>query len=144
MPALHTTLFGHVPLLAGFSSLFQFVCCLIMSTSSNGDLSHGLLLSDSLQRLHLEADVASNGTDNENDFRISSPPSRLLHHEGYGFRPASGSSSPPSNVVRAIDSPLPDRHGLGWPGESFKLWLVNPKYLCFSQINGVSLDRDSH
>ncbi|KIM83912.1 hypothetical protein PILCRDRAFT_818937 [Piloderma croceum F 1598] len=92
-----------------------------MSTSFNGDLSHGLLLSDSLQRLQLEADVASNGTDNEFDSRIPSPPSRLLGsvlHEGYGFRPASGSSTPPSNVVRTIDSPLPDRHGLGWPAKS--------------------------
>jgi hypothetical protein len=120
-----------------------------MSTSFNGDLSHGLLLSDSLQRLQLEAssnDLASNGTDNGIDSQFPSPPSRLLGsvlHEGYGFRPASGSSTPPSNAVRTIDSPLPDRHGLGWPGVFFKLSPVNPKYLCFSQINGVPLDCNS-
>jgi GTP cyclohydrolase I len=93
-----------------------------MATSFNGDLSHGTLLSDSLQRLQLEPsdDLAPNGTDNDNDSQISSPPSRLLAsvlHEGYGFRPASGDSTPPSNVLRTTDSPLPDRHGLGWPGE---------------------------
>jgi GTP cyclohydrolase I len=91
-----------------------------MATSVDGDLSHGKLLSDSLQRLQLEAsssDVAQNGTDSDIDSPLSSPPSRLLSsvvHEGYGFRPASGGSTPPT---RSVDSPLPDRNGLGWPGE---------------------------
>jgi len=92
-----------------------------MATSLDGDLSHGKLLSDSLQRLQLEvssSDPVSNGTDSEIDPRLSSPPSRLLSsvlHEGYGFRPASGASTPPT---RSVDSPLPDRNGLGWPAKS--------------------------
>jgi hypothetical protein len=70
----------------------------------------GTLLSHSLQQL-----VPQNGTDSEP--RPSSPPSRsLIFHEGYGFRSASGGSTPPK-AVRNIDTPLPDRNGLGWPGE---------------------------
>lgn len=36
------------------------------------------------------------------------------HREGYGFRPASGASTPLRSVSTA--SPLPDPNGLGWPG----------------------------
>ena len=43
------------------------------------------------------------------------------HHvrEGYGFRPASGISTPVISSVQVggTPSPLPDLHGLGWPGE---------------------------
>lgn len=39
--------------------------------------------------------------------------------EGYGFRPASGISTPiiPSQPALGTSSPLPDPNGLGWPGE---------------------------
>jgi len=71
---------------------------------------------------HLQSDasdnVTPNGTDADLDPPISSPISRLLMHEGYGFRPASGSLTPPPSAGRSIDSPLPDRHGLGWPAKS--------------------------
>ena len=90
-----------------------------MPSSLDGDLSHGALLSDSLQRLQLQAESSSDHPPNPDiDPRFSSP-SRLrtsVLHEGYGFRPTSGSSTPPQNAVRN-DSPLPDRNGLGWPGE---------------------------
>jgi GTP cyclohydrolase IA len=95
-----------------------------MATSVDSDLSHGTLLSDSLQRLASSGDVALNGTDNDIDPHISSPPSRVLSsvlHEGYGFRPASGSSTPVSDAARNVGSPLPDPNGLGWPGEFFKV-----------------------
>ncbi|KAH8106135.1 GTP cyclohydrolase I [Cristinia sonorae] len=40
--------------------------------------------------------------------------------DGYGFRPASGISTPviSSHQVGATSSPLPDPHGLGWPAKS--------------------------
>jgi hypothetical protein len=40
-------------------------------------------------------------------------PSSLQHADGYGFRPASGFSSP---APQDRNSPLPDVNGLGWPG----------------------------
>lgn len=45
---------------------------------------------------------------------------RPLIPEGYGFRPLSGSSTPLLAAGPAADrgSPLPDVHGLGWPGAS--------------------------
>lgn len=94
----------------------------------NSDTSHGVLLSDSLQRLKLESSSLSNDVDdNQRDHEterdelanLPSPSSRLLNsvvHEGYGFRPTSGSSTPQSAIRAGSDSPLPDRHGLGWPG----------------------------
>lgn len=41
-------------------------------------------------------------------------------HEGYGFRPPSGSSTPLTEASHPADgaSPLPDPHGLGWPAKS--------------------------
>jgi len=101
-----------------------------MSTSLDDHLPHGTLLSDTLQRLQLESsDVAPNGDnyDNETDSepRLSSPSSKSYRkitsvvHEGYGFRPASGASTPPKTIAfHGPDSPLPDRNGLGWPGEA--------------------------
>jgi hypothetical protein len=40
--------------------------------------------------------------------------------EGYGFRSASGMSTPLTMASQAVDrsSPLPDLNGLGWPGTS--------------------------
>jgi len=101
-----------------------------MSTSLDDHLPHGTLLSDTLQRLQLESsDVAPNGDnyDNETDSepRLSSPSSKSYRkitsvvHEGYGFRPASGASTPPKTIAfHGPDSPLPDRNGLGWPAKS--------------------------
>ncbi|THH33668.1 hypothetical protein EUX98_g566 [Antrodiella citrinella] len=49
------------------------------------------------------------------------PSSAAVNHhvrEGYGFRAASGISTPVINstqVVAEVASPLPDLHGLGWP-----------------------------
>lgn len=91
-------------------------------TTSNGDLSHGTLLSESLQRLNLESTTNDSALNDPND-EIPSPPHKLSRsvssvvHEGYGFRPRSGASTPAGiSIPRSIDSPLPDRHGLGWPG----------------------------
>ncbi|KAN0140054.1 hypothetical protein V8E53_001950 [Lactarius tabidus] len=42
-------------------------------------------------------------------------PSSLQHADGYGFRPASGFSSP---APQDRNSPLPDVNGLGWPAKS--------------------------
>lgn len=99
-----------------------------MSTSLDDHLSHGTLLSDSLERLQLQSsDVTQNGDTYDNKIgsepRLSSPSSKSYRlitsvvHEGYGFRPASGGSTPPKPVGHGPDSPLPDRNGLGWPGE---------------------------
>jgi GTP cyclohydrolase I len=94
-----------------------------MAMSLNGDLSYGTLLSDSLQRLQENShDTPADVSDTDIIPQIPSPTSRLLSsvlHEGYGFRPASGASTPPQIVGSGVDSPLPDRNGLGWPGEVF-------------------------
>ena len=90
-----------------------------MATSLDSDLSHGKLLSDSLQRLQLLS--SDNGID------PTPPPPRSLSsvlHEGYGFRPTSGGSTPP-NVVHSVDHPLPDCNGLGWPGRLLTSWPIN-------------------
>lgn len=70
------------------------------------------LINDSLQRLEIISPPGGATVPVEE----SALKSRFgVLHEGYGFRPASGTSTP--TVERAIDSPLPDRNGLGWPGE---------------------------
>ncbi len=58
------------------------------------------------------------------DSQLPSPnPTRVACNphvrEGYGFRPASGISTPiiPSQPALGTSSPLPDPNGLGWPGE---------------------------
>lgn len=89
----------------------------------NADSSHSAILSDSLQRLQLDRDSTkdSDGPERDELANLPSPSSKSsrLLHEGYGFRPPSGASTPPTNITRAVDSPLPDRHGLGWPGSIF-------------------------
>jgi hypothetical protein len=48
-------------------------------------------------------------------------------HEGYGFRPPSGVSTP--LLQGATPSPIPDIHGLGWPGEfNVCTYIVEGKY----------------
>src|SRR5258708_8818850 len=41
-------------------------------------------------------------------------------HEGYGFRPSSGASTPQidGTYERPVKGPIPDAYGLGWPGLS--------------------------
>lgn len=48
-------------------------------------------------------------------------------YDGYGFRPASGVSTP-LHPAATTSSPIPDVNGLGWPGKSrlyilFNVWL---------------------
>lgn len=100
-----------------------------MSTSLDDHVSHGALLTDSLQRLqsNSSSDIPKNGDVYGNDIngepRLSSPSSKSsrlitsIVHEGYGFRPTSGASTPPRVIAtHGPESPLPDPNGLGWPG----------------------------
>ncbi|KAF7978303.1 hypothetical protein HWV62_901 [Athelia sp. TMB] len=84
---------------------------------SNVDADSDALINASLQRLDLVSSTgdATTPVDESETFRLASPASRarLRLHEGYGFRPASGASTPAVECV--ADSPLPDRNGLGWP-----------------------------
>ena len=75
---------------------------------TTGDLSHSTILYDSLEHLQDEPDELP-------DLPSPSRSTRSSLHDGYGFRPPSGSSTPSQAHRNA--SPLPDRHGLGWPGE---------------------------
>jgi Zn-dependent protease with chaperone function len=71
--------------------------------------SHGDLLADRLRRLDVSPEQVDQPVQAP-DGRHSKPP-----YDGYGFRPASGMSSP--LVPPDRNSPLPDVNGLGWPGE---------------------------
>jgi hypothetical protein len=114
--------------------------------------SQGAALMESLHRLHVESggdvpstfraqlsdlsdgradeapstrgDVDEIDGDSAHQQRRHLPPVSSDRHlrEGYGFRPASGASTPLSH--RGIASPLPDPHGLGWPGE----WYLSSTY----------------
>lgn len=106
--------------------------------------THAALLSNGIQQLKLQQQNHSSPLANTaSDTRASSPSSsdygaeehdddnRATNgavitqrrsspvREGYGFRPASGTSTPLTESFRAADtgSPLPDPNGLGWPGE---------------------------
>ena len=108
--------------------------------------SHGDLLSDSLRKitmeqLHFESSSESaanevlhgspsNDPDADDSGNKDSPASATTSttssarpawpphvREGYGFRPASGTSTPLMQVAERA-SPLPDPNGLGWPGTS--------------------------
>ncbi|KAF7794520.1 hypothetical protein EIP86_005654 [Pleurotus ostreatoroseus] len=92
--------------------------------------THGTLLTDSLKRLELKEAVPSSLVQPDGDH--ASLPSTPGHHtrsppihEGYGFRPASGVSTPispaaaaPAPAQAGSSSPLPDPNGLGWPAKS--------------------------
>jgi GTP cyclohydrolase IA len=106
--------------------------------------SHGSLLQDGLRRLEREqqagllhkpqmADASDGRADTNPSVRgddgqpteLSEPVSsgdratRSHIHEGYGFRPTSGASTPltaASHDAAGTASPLPDPNGLGWPG----------------------------
>ena len=58
-----------------------------------------------------------NGESSEHPLKLSYIPHV---REGYGFRPASGTSTPAKSSVpeTGAASPLPDPNGLGWPGTS--------------------------
>lgn len=59
------------------------------------------------------------GEQNTDSSRTSAKLTLLPHvREGYGFRPASGTSTPTKASRSGTDtgSPLPDPNGLGWPG----------------------------
>lgn len=82
------------------------------SYTTEPEPSHGDLLADRLRRL-----------DNPDDQSVQAPsdvhPTPSLPkapYDGYGFRLASGMSSPLAPTDR--NSPLPDVNGLGWPGMS--------------------------
>lgn len=78
------------------------------------------LLADSLRRL----DRDQQGDDQHFRHHQHPPPSFLPKaplHDGYGFRPPSGVSTPIAPPDR--NSPLPDVNGLGWPGRSSSLLL---------------------
>lgn len=85
-------------------------------------------LSESLTKLKIEQDereaIPEELEDHANDTRRDGSSSRHHvgtphRHEGYGFRPPSGISTPMYLSKAVAKSPLPDAHGLGWPGEQF-------------------------
>ena len=53
----------------------------------------------------------------------SPAPAHQHVHEGYGFRPGSGVTTPQIDGTsdRQVKSPIPDAYGLGWPGLSSSL-----------------------
>lgn len=82
------------------------------------DLSQALAR---LQRLETEQSTSqiSDKQDTEGSQRSQSASRLPSVHEGYGFRPASGTATPFTVSVQngGIASPLlPDPYGLGWPG----------------------------
>lgn len=79
--------------------------------------AHSSALSDSLQRLKL----SQNSSPDLTGERSHSPDSGRTAHlaEAYGFRPASGLSTPFTAISAPdSDSPIPDPNGLGWPGDN--------------------------
>ncbi|KAF9569406.1 GTP cyclohydrolase I [Agrocybe pediades] len=104
-----------------------------MTTPS--DVSHVALLSDSLQRLHVQQTEQENSSDAHSGedtlIRDSDRPiaTRTISRDGYGFR-RSGVSTPLSQVVKPSDSSsspslhlapellVADPNGLGWPAKS--------------------------
>lgn len=95
--------------------------------------SHVELLSNSLRQLELQRSNDQDGDPRpendsipDNESLLASPsakasrPSRPQAPEGYGFRPVSSTSTPPTLASHAVErgSPLPDPHGLGWPAKS--------------------------
>ncbi|KAH9938579.1 uncharacterized protein B0H18DRAFT_1112718 [Fomitopsis serialis] len=105
-----------------------------VGTPSDG--GHSAQLSESLQRLqlrqdtddadpHHDAESSTRGEQGEHSDQVPPLPSPGLGRsawsphvrEGYGFRPASGHSTPLLASTSAVgrDSPLPDPNGLGWP-----------------------------
>ncbi|KAI9574992.1 hypothetical protein HD554DRAFT_2166435 [Boletus coccyginus] len=98
-------------------------------------LSHGELLSNELRQLELhgatesqfllvandadiprgEAQSVNSQHDSPQQVPVRSPWPHV--HDGYGFRPPSGVSTPLTHGIEH-GSPLPDPNGLGWPAKS--------------------------
>ncbi|KAJ3743356.1 GTP cyclohydrolase I [Lentinula detonsa] len=78
--------------------------------------SHSDLLAESLSKLETSQKQVNGKTDPEgNSGTIGTP--RI--HEGYGFRPPSGVSTPLiASATAASESLVPDSNGLGWPAKS--------------------------
>ncbi|KAH9947258.1 GTP cyclohydrolase I [Amylocystis lapponica] len=96
-------------------------------SSPTPDDSTGARISQSLhklQMLHAAPDVDPHPRGRSEDPAPPAnptPPSWSPHvREGYGFRPSSGMSTPPTASVYGLEagSPLPDPNGLGWPAKS--------------------------
>ena len=91
-------------------------------------ISNADLLSDQLRQLQLTRD------DMEDQ--------RPQVHDGYGFRPPSGVSTPLQNGAA---SPLPDPNGLGWPGthplSSLARSLPPAAKATVSRLNATPLER---
>ncbi|KAI0002924.1 hypothetical protein BJV74DRAFT_814195 [Russula compacta] len=80
---------------------------------------HGDLLADRLRRLDPPNPQHENDPPVPVELPDGHPPPSVpkTPHEGYGFRPASGMSSPRAPPPDR-NSPLPDVNGLGWPAKS--------------------------
>lgn len=74
--------------------------------------SHHDLLADSLTKLEISQSTAKMNPGEEEKGHLCN----LRVHEGYGFRPPSGISTPDSPTTVASDNLVPDPNGLGWPG----------------------------
>lgn len=106
-------------------------------------LSHGELLSNELRQLEPhgatesqfllvandadiprgEAQSVNSQHDSPQQVPVRSPWPHV--HDGYGFRPPSGVSTPLTHGIEH-GSPLPDPNGLGWPGMSALYSLLAP------------------
>ena len=96
------------------------------SYTTEPEPSHGDLLADRLRRLDPPNPPHEIDQPVPVDLPDGHPPPSVPRtpHEGYGFRPASGMSSPRAPPPDR-NSPLPDVNGLGWPGVSTVL-LIPP------------------
>ncbi|KAF8826472.1 hypothetical protein HHX47_DHR5000210 [Lentinula edodes] len=91
--------------------------------------SHSDLLAESLSKLETCQNQANGKADSGhpegNSVSIGTP--RI--HEGYGFRPPSGISTPLiASASAASESLVPDSNGLGWPGKSVIYNRISPEY----------------
>lgn len=80
-------------------------------------------VSNRLKSLEIDNGVLDAAEDQPEQSADSLPPlpvartsSRAHIHDGYGFRPPSGVSTPLTSTT--TEFLVPDLHGLGWPGES--------------------------
>ncbi|KAJ3795197.1 GTP cyclohydrolase I [Lentinula aff. detonsa] len=83
--------------------------------------SHSDLLAESLSKLETSQKQVNGKTDSDHPEGNSGPGTigtpRI--HEGYGFRPPSGVSTPLiASATAASESLVPDSNGLGWPAKS--------------------------
>ncbi|KAJ4499981.1 putative FOL2-GTP cyclohydrolase I [Lentinula lateritia] len=87
------------------------------------------MLAESLSKLETCQNQANGKADSGhpegNSVSIGTP--RI--HEGYGFRPPSGISTPLiASASAASESLVPDSNGLGWPGKSVTYNRISPEY----------------